>query len=122
MCNAHVLVYVCVHLFIITYSNQSFYRQIVGYRMTVTVEYPSDERERERGITDKQISYMTLIGMYSTMHLIHPYTYTIATLIGIPACLLQILGGPPPGVHVPSQVLQFSILIYDNTKSYIILN
>ena len=42
----------------------------------MSVEYPNDERERGRGVTDKQISYMTLIGVHSTVHLVHPiYIY-----------------------------------------------
>ena len=50
-------------------SNPSFYRQIIGYGMSV-----DDHRIAWwwKGVMDKQIGYLTLIGVHSTMLLMHP--------------------------------------------------
>ena len=49
-------------------SNQSFYRLIASYQRGV-----GDHRwaNDERGVMGLQISYSTLIGVLSTMHLMH---------------------------------------------------
>ena len=50
-------------------SNQSFYRLIASYWMGVN---DHEVPRGQKGIMGKQISYMTLIGMHLTMHLMHP--------------------------------------------------
>ena len=62
-CISYVCVCVCVCLFAITRNNQSFCRQIAGYRMGV-----GDHRLMVKGITGKH----NLIEVHSTMHLMHP--------------------------------------------------
>ena len=59
----------CVCLLVVTYSNLSFYRQFAGYGKGVG-HHKVGQRWME--VNYQQISCMTLTGVHSTMHLMHP--------------------------------------------------
>ena len=50
-------------------SNQSFYKEIIGYGVSVGEHRVA---RRWKGVMGQQNSYMTLIGVHSTMHIVHP--------------------------------------------------